>query len=189
MVGKIFGEDEIGSAARAAANGEIVHESAHQKETASRGAEQVFLGERIGDVLQIETASFVEDMYDHLAAIQFDDQLNFLLAVLAISVVVSVDDAFAHGHADLVDFVLGEAGFFGCAHHEVFGHVHAFQTGFERHVQTPGFWSWWSHWGLNMLSMGTIARRMASMRRSMYEPRDLTVVWSVVWAYLTGTRG
>ena len=69
MIGKILGEDKIGSAARAAVDGEVVHERAHQKDTAARGAEQVFFGERIGDVLQIETASFIEDMHDQFAAI------------------------------------------------------------------------------------------------------------------------
>ena len=144
MIRKILGEDKIGSATRAAVDGEVVHKRAHQKDTASRGAEQVFFGERIGDVLQIETAAFIEDMHDQFAAIQFDSELDFLLAILAISVVVSVDDAFADRHADFVDVVLSEAGFLGGAHHEVFGDIHAFQASIERHIQTPGFWSSWS---------------------------------------------
>ena len=59
-----------------------------------------------------------------------------------------------------------EAGFLGGAHHEVFSDIHAFQASIERHIQTPGFWSSWSHRGLNMLSMGIIAQRTASMRWS-----------------------
>ena len=40
-----------------------------RKDAASRGAEQIFFGEWIGDVFQIETASFVEDVHDQFAAI------------------------------------------------------------------------------------------------------------------------
>jgi hypothetical protein len=163
MIGEILGQHEIGSAAGAAQDGQIVHECAHQKKAAPGGAEQVFLSERIGDVLQIETASFVEDVDNHFAATQFDGELDFLLAVLAISVIVGVDHAFPDGHPDFVNVVFAEASFFGRAHHEVFGYVHAFQASVKRHVQTPGFWSDWSHEGLNMLSMGIIARRMASI--------------------------
>lgn len=137
MIGKILGEHEIGSAARAAADGKIVHESAHQEDAASRSAEQVFFGERIGDVLQIEAAAFVEDVYDQFAAIQFDGELDFLLTVLAISIIVSVDHTFADGHANFMDIILSEAGFFSRADREVFGHVDTLQAGIERHVQTP----------------------------------------------------
>lgn len=163
MIGKIFGKDEIGSAAGAAPDREIVHERAHQKKASSRSTKQVFLGERIRDVFQIETASLIKDMYDQLAAIQLDGELDFLLAILAISVIIGVDHAFAHGHADFVDIVLVEAGFFGCAHYEAFGHVDAFEPGVKRHVQTSGFRSHWSFKALNGAEYGYHRRRMASI--------------------------
>ncbi len=175
MIGKILGQHEIGSAVGASPDREIVHESAHQKKSASRGTEQVFLGEWIRDVLQLKTASLIEDMHDQLAGRKFDSEMDFLLAVLAISVIVSVDHAFAHGHADFVDFILGEAGFLSSTHHKILGNVHAFQAGVEHYVQALRFRGRWSHIDLKLLSMGTIRGAIASMCWSGYERQDLTV--------------
>src|SRR5580658_2058094 len=136
MMRQSFGQHQIGSAGGPATHRQIVHKSAHQKDAPARGAQQVFLSQRVGDLGKLKAAALVHNVDDHGLRLELDGQHNFLAAVLAISEVVGVDHAFAHGHAELIQDILGKASLFGDAYHDVFSEVHAFELGVQRDLET-----------------------------------------------------
>src|ERR1700722_4762060 len=127
---------QVRTAGRPAPHGQIVHECAHQEDSAPGRAQQVFFRQRILDLGKFEAAALVDDVHDHCFRLQFDGKVNLFALVLAIAVVIGVDHALADGHAELVQIVFAEARFLGHARDDVFCEVHAFKLRIERDLKT-----------------------------------------------------
>ena len=132
---QFLGHNNFRAASAARYDVELIHEGAHQENSASGGAEKIFFGERIGDISEIEPFALVQNVDDHFVGCEIDGQVNFLLGAFLIAVVKRVDDPFAHGHSDAVAIVLIKAGGFGDPQTHLLCDIYAFYLRVERDIE------------------------------------------------------
>src|SRR5438128_1619378 len=118
----------------------FIHKRAHEENSAAGSTQEIFFGERIGNVLEEKAGAFVGNVNDHFFGREIHGEVNFLFGLFLVAVMESVDDAFADAHADAVALVFAKTGGFGEAEAHFLGQVDAFYLGFESDFEMLGFW-------------------------------------------------
>lgn len=118
----------------------FVHEGAHQKNSAAGSAQKVFLGERVGNIGQLEAGAFIGYVDDHFFRGEIDGEVNFLFGLFFVAIMKGVDHALANAHADAVTLVFAETCRFRETQTHLFRQVHAFHLRFQCDLKVLGFW-------------------------------------------------
>lgn len=123
--------DQFGATLIGVVDIKFVHKGAHKEDAAAGTFQQVFIGERVRDIFQPETYALVTHVNHEFFGSKFKSDEDLFPALLLASVVIGVDHAFAHGHADLEAVVVVEANGARNRRAHLFGETDAIQQRFE----------------------------------------------------------
>src|ERR1035438_4030180 len=107
----------------------LIHEGPDEEDAAAGAAQDVFRGERVGDVAGVEACSLGRDAHHPGVGIGLKRGGDLLGRVVGIAVEDGVDSGLAHGHGDVGDGVFVETGARREALSGVFDSVNTLQRG------------------------------------------------------------
>jgi hypothetical protein len=164
-VAKALGHDNFGASLLRGMDDKFVHEGAHEEDAAAGTLQKILIRERIGDILEAESVALVANIDDELVGGELKGEKNLFLALLPAAVVISVDDAFADGHADFETVIIVEAGRPGDASTHFLSETNTVEKGLERDINAlSAVRGWTVKWRRQGKNMGNTAFCGKSMR-------------------------
>src|ERR1039458_3467940 len=88
----------------------LIHEGPYEEDAPAGAAQDVFRGERVGDVAGVEACSLVRDAHHQGVGIGLKRGGDQLGRVVGVAVQDGVDSGLTHGHGDVGDGVFVETG-------------------------------------------------------------------------------
>ena len=110
----------------------LVHKGTHQQQTPAGLAQEILLGQRVGDSIFIETVALIANGNCEAIGIGFEFQVNFFSRIVLVAMGDGVDHTLADSHRDRVLIVLVEADFASEVNRGLIGQVHAVQRGVQQ---------------------------------------------------------
>ena len=97
----MFNHNNFSSSGRRLFNPEFIHELADQEDSSSGNIQDIFLGQRVGNVAGIKSLPFVS--YANFQPVVKDQKfdVNLFAGVFLVAVMNGVDDRFVHSHFDV----------------------------------------------------------------------------------------
>src|SRR6266481_9071392 len=77
--GQLLGHHNLRAARSPGNHIEFIHEGAHQEDPAAGRTEQVFLSERVRNIGELESPTFVQYVNDHLVGSEIDGKVDYLV--------------------------------------------------------------------------------------------------------------
>jgi hypothetical protein len=123
---------------RAALTGKVhfkfVHKGAHEKNAAAGTLQEIFIGERVGNIFNFEASALIANVDDKFFGSELKGEKDFFVALFLAAVIVGVDYTFADGHANLETVVVIKTGGAGDAGTHFLGEADTIQQRFESYL-------------------------------------------------------
>src|SRR5580693_2323863 len=145
---QLLGHHDFRSARSSGHHVKLVHESAHQKNSPSRGTEQILFRERVRDIRKAESLPFIQHVNDQLVGGDVHYEVDLFVGALLVSVVKRVDHAFAHAHADAIAVILAKSRRFRHAQTHLLGEINALYLRLQSNFEVLSVWRHVWRWSL-----------------------------------------
>src|SRR5258708_10984050 len=122
---QFLGHDYFRAARTTGDDLKFIHEGAHKEYATTGGAQQVFLGKRIGHAIEVEALPFIDNVNNHFFRSEVQSQVNLLFRAFFVAVMKGIDDAFAHRHSDAIAVVFAKSRCLGHAQTHFLGEIDA----------------------------------------------------------------